>query len=376
VSGGVPPATAPVTGTLPPYVAWPGVLEKLDAILPGGVEKRPNIVNESGAKVVFTALFTGAVAGADRWIAPRHFIWMGPTMAASQSQADRNGWNANPARQPDRWYAENSRELRDTVITKGLIPVGAMMERPIPQTSNLPRYALAADFVALFDPAIPLGTPAFETAAAAWRARHLSKAALTRVAIVKATAQAGSSQVAVNFPGGGGTVLPAGPSPLIIKAVVEVFAPRFLGRPVVIWISDSKNKNHYEDKVVQNTLGLTINVAKTLPDLILVDMEPPGMEEGFIVLFVEAVATEGPIDEQRKAELTKIVTDAGYPAEQAAFLTAYLDKVGGPFRATAGKLAWGSFAWFASQPGQVIQLHAETTAEKLGLLLAHPKVEG
>lgn len=374
MSGTPPPAPAPHGYVLPPYVNWTEVLGKLDIILPGGTEKRPNIVNDPGARVVFVALFTGAVAGANRWIAPRHVIWMGPTLAASLNPANRDAWSATPTRQSDKWYQENSRELRDTVITKGLIPIGAMVDRGIPQSSNLPRYALAADFAALFDPALVLGSATFDAAAAGWRARHLSKTALTRIAIVKATAQAGSGQVAVNFPGGGGTVLPAGPSPLIIKAVVEVFAPGFLGKPVVIWISDSKNKNHYEDKVVQGTLGLTIDVAKTLPDLIIVDMEPPGMEDSFLVLFVEAVATEGPIDGQRREELTRIVTDAGYAAGQAAFLTAYLDKVGGPFRATGDKLAWGSFAWFASQPDQIVQFHTESTSDKLSRLLAPTKL--
>jgi hypothetical protein len=128
---------------------------------------------------------------------------------------------------------------RHTVITKGLLACGAMGERAgLPVTSSVPRYALMPDFAALFDPALT-GAP-FEAAAEAWRATHLTKVAIGRIALARKTMSAATAKVPINFPGGGGIVLPEGPSPAIIKAVVEEFGPRFLGDPQVLWISDSR----------------------------------------------------------------------------------------------------------------------------------------
>ncbi len=312
--------------------------------------------------------YTGAILGADRWIAPRHFIWMGDSQAADQQPAVRLAYCAKPSDRPDRWYKENSRELRDTVISKGLLLLGAMAERPgLPVTSSLPRYALTQDFAALFDPV--LDPSAFATAAETWRGKHLTGAALGRVKLVRRTASAASAKVAVNFPGGGGIVLPEGPSPAIIKAVVEEFGPRFLVDPRVLWISDSQRKKAYLDADLEEGLQIRIDVAKVLPDLIMVDLAPPG-RQGFLLVFVEAVASEGPVDEQRQADLVRILTSSpmGYTAQDAAFVTAYLDKTAETYRRTAHEIAWGSFAWFVSEPDSVLQLH-EATTKKLGELL-------
>ncbi|OYR18549.1 bsuBI/PstI restriction endonuclease family protein [Brucella grignonensis] len=35
-------------------------------------------------------------------------------------------------------------------------------------------------------------------------------------------------------------------------------------------------------------------------------------------------------------------------------MTAYLDRAGQPFRKTVSSLAWGSYAWFASEPDSLI----------------------
>ena len=42
-----------------------------------------------------------------------------------------------------------------------------------------------------------------------------------------------------------------------------------------------------------------------------------------LFLFVEVVATDGPIHEDRRAAPLKLITDAGFKSEQAAFLTAF-----------------------------------------------------
>src|SRR5690606_6077038 len=139
------------------------------------------------------------------------------------------------------WYADNTREpIRDETLRDGLVAIGAVTQREdLPTTSGLPRYALKADFVSLFDPA--LDGEALERAIGEFQQKHLSKGALARVTILRAGAAAGSAGVLVTFPSGETRSLAPGPSSFIAQAVIEVFAKRFLEQPAVLWLSESGN---------------------------------------------------------------------------------------------------------------------------------------
>ncbi len=145
-----------------------------------------------------------------------------------------------------------------------------------------------------------------------------------------------------------------GPSTEITKAVIEVFATRFLEKPAVLSLSESGNKVVKRDDALAASIGLKIESAKTLPDTILVDLGPDHPR----LVFVEVVATDGPINERRKQALQKMASDAGFPIEHLAFVTAYLDRGRGPFKKTVDTLAWGSYAWFVSEPDGLIELSA------------------
>ena len=68
--------------------------------------------------------------------------------------------------------------------------------------------------------------------------------------------------------------------------------------PTIRRLSESASKVQEQDVVIANALGLKINPAKELPDIILVDLGAPGSK--VLVVFVEVVATDGPINEKRK----------------------------------------------------------------------------
>jgi hypothetical protein len=75
-----------------------------------------------------------------------------------------------------------------------------------------------------------------------------------------------------------------------------------------------------------------------------------------LLIFVEMVASDGPINASRKEALLQITRSAGFGDENVAFLTAYMDRGRRAFRKTVGELAWNSFAWFASEPEHIIVL--------------------
>jgi hypothetical protein len=250
-----------------------------------------------------------------------------------------------------RWYADNTREpIRDETLREGLLVVGAVLERAdVPTTSGAPRYALKADLAALFDP----GLVAEDLLAAilAWQEKHLSRSARARVSLMRA-GTAGKDGVLVSFPNGDTRRLVPGPSSDISKAVVEVFAVKFLERPGVIWLSESGNKVAHPDLQLASVIGLDIEAQKNLPDLILVDLGP--VEP--LIVFVEVVATDGAITPRRQEALYAITDKGGFSRSQVAFVTAYADREAAGFKKTVTGLAWGTFAWFMSEPDNLVLL--------------------
>ena len=347
------------------------VRERLPVIFTEGTPERQYLVRDATARTVFTALYAGAVEGENRWIAPRHVVRMSDAQARRTADVERDAYYVAMNRPrapspPGRWYAENTREpLRDEVIRQGLVPANAMVERPgLATTSPRGRYALQRSFAALFAPS--LDADRFARAAEAWRTHNLSAAALARAALVRSSAGTASANTTVQCPAGPSIILPPGPSPAITKAVIEVFAPAFLADPRVAWVSDNANKRPFRNAPLEHALQISLDAADLLPDLVLVDLDPPGRPGKVLIVFVEVVALDGPMTAQRQAALLDLLASSPrrYDPGDAAFVTAYLDRNADPVRRTLPSLAWRSFAWFASEPDRLMQLHDGATASR------------
>lgn len=305
---------------------------------------------------MFAALYIGAIEGAGPHLAPAHVYRMtGSQAVASDDEARRLYADLVVRHRADqipgkRWYADNSREgVRDDTLRDALIPLGVVTQRTdLPTTSSKPRYALTAPFAALFDPA--LDGERLWAAIGRFQERHLNKAALARISIIRSGASGGGKRVLVAFPSGETRPMAAGPSSVISKAVIEVFAPTFLEDPAVLWLSESGNKVVLRDDELARKVGLNIQAATTLPDLILADLGG----DAALLVFVEVVATDGPVHERRRRDLLALTDAAGFDREHVAFVTAYQDRESAGFRKTVARLAWGSFAWFVSEPERLL----------------------
>lgn len=258
-----------MSAKLPPYAPREIVAERLPLIFPEGIENRAYCIRELAASAVFAAIYIGAVEGYAGVLGPVHVYRMTAEQAVAASDEQRNAYVAaiRAKRQIPgaRWYADNTREpIRDETLRDGLVAVGAVIRRAdMPTTSGAPRYILKADFAALFDPILSGASLAF--AIEAYQARHLSPAALAKVSIVLAGATASKSAVPVTFPNGQIRNLAPGPSSIITKATVEVFATAFLEDPAVLWLSESGNKVVVEELKLAAKLGLKIEPDKTCP---------------------------------------------------------------------------------------------------------------
>ena len=338
-----------------PLLTREEVHARLQAIFPDGAPNRAYLTRMLAASTVFVALYVDAIEGSDTHLGPKHVYRMTDEQAARIDDASRAAYAAGVLRtgshtEGRRWYQDNTREpIRDETLREGLVAIGAVTERTdLATTSSKPRYALKANFAALFDPA--LAGEALQARIAAWQAEALNKGALARLAIVRRGGGVSSDQVMVTFPNGETRRMKPGPSSEITKAVVEVFAPAFLTDPAVVFLSESGNKVVARDDELARSIGLAIQADKNLPDTILVDLGPVHP----LLVFVEVVATDGPISQRRKEALEELVAETGFPAEHVAIVTAYLDRSAGPFKKTVGSLAWGSYAWFAAEPARLV----------------------
>ncbi|EOT7966022.1 BsuBI/PstI family type II restriction endonuclease, partial [Shigella sonnei] len=80
----------------------------------------------------------------------------------------------------------------------------------------------------------------------------------------------------------------------------------------MLWLSESGNKVVAQDDVLAKALGLNIDASKALPDIILIDLGEDRTGSDMLVVFTEVVATDGPINRERKVTLTHLAIDAGF----------------------------------------------------------------
>ncbi len=345
--------------SLPPLLPIAEIQARLLKIFPAGLEMRGPLTREMAAKTIWVFLYGGMVEGEGRLLRPSHVYFYTADQAELTDHADRLAWVANSSRpgfrpEGERWYADTTREpIRDETIRLGLVDIGAVGRIPgVPTTSSKPIYFLKNDFAELFSPA--LTEERLNAAIAFWQKRHLSAAARARMKILAAGKVRREDEVAVRCPDGSVIKLAPGPSSLISKGVVETFSESFLGSAALLWMSESGAKVRYHDDMVAQSLGLNIDASKVLPDIILVNVGKSG--EDTALVFVEVVASDGPMTQARKEALLAYVRTAGFPEKQCYFGTAFEDRADGAFKKALPTLAWGSFVWFRSEPERLLWL--------------------
>lgn len=347
------------------------IKKRLPEIFPEGIEFRNYLVREIAAKTVFVMFYAGAVEDDGQWIRPSQVTDMTDSQAAKTDDNSRSAWvkmtlSASKKRPAKAWYAANTREpIRDETIRQGFAAIGAVVERrDLPTTSAKPKYALQKDFANLFSES--LSDAAFRKAVDVWKEKHLSKAALARILMIRQGATLSADPVVVNLPNRESKLLSPGESSVIAKGVVEEFAKRFLAKPALLWLSEPGNKVVYSDEARVKQLGIDIVPSKILPDILLIDVG--GKADEVLLVFVEVVATDGPISAGRRSTLLSVASAAGFNEGQIAFVSAFRDRSASAYKKVVSDLAWGTFAWFLSEPDQVLVLRENSSKKLLQLL--------
>ncbi len=156
------------------------------------------------------------------------------------------------------------------------------------------------------------------------------------------------ARVPVTLPNGKPVTLSAGRQNPLIKAVVEEFCPRFTPGAVIAHLADTGNKFPHLDQTYLAALGIQLNPATKMPDVVSHDTR-----HNWLIL-VDAVTSAGVVDNTRRMELKQL-----FKGSKAGliFVTAFETRQAmQPF---ASEISWESEVWIAEAPDHLIHFNGE-----------------
>ncbi len=142
--------------------------------------------------------------------------------------------------------------------------------------------------------------------------------------------------------------LSPGAHSLLMKEIVEEFAPRFAPGSHLVYAGDTGDKFGYFDEAYLAGLGVRVDSHGKMPDVVLHDVNRDWL------LLVESVTSHGPVDGKRHRELSVLFAHA---TPGLVYVTAF------PDRATMGRylpeIAWETEVWVADAPTHLIHFNGE-----------------
>ena len=133
---------------------------------------------------------------------------------------------------------------------------------------------------------------------------------------------------------------------MLIKAVIEQFAPRFAPGSVVVYAGDTGAKWGYFDKDLLRKFGVTVDSHGKMPDVVL------HFTERNWLLLVESVTSHGPVDGKRHGELSKLFSGS---TAGLVYVTAFPNRqIMGRY---LGEIAWETEVWVADAPSHLIHFN-------------------
>jgi hypothetical protein len=155
-------------------------------------------------------------------------------------------------------------------------------------------------------------------------------------------------RVPVTLPDGSEVALsPGGQNPLI-KAIIEHFCPAFAPGGSVIYIGDTENKFVHLEAESLKALGVTLDAAAKIPDVIVHHTAKNWL------LLIEAVTTAGPVDGKRCKELKELF---GGCKAGLVFVTAFQTRR--VMQSFLSQIAWESEVWVAEDPDHLIHFNGD-----------------
>jgi adenine-specific DNA-methyltransferase len=135
---------------------------------------------------------------------------------------------------------------------------------------------------------------------------------------------------------------------LLIRAIIEEFAPRFAPAAKAIYVGDTGEKWAYFDAEALRELGITIGEHGKMPDVAIYY----GAKNW--LLLIEAVTSHGPVDAKRRNELEQLFHDS---RAGLVFVTAFRNRK--DMTRYISEISWATEVWVAESPTHLIHFNGE-----------------
>ena len=161
--------------------------------------------------------------------------------------------------------------------------------------------------------------------------------------------QARSMQrIPVTLPDGRRFELTPGGQNVLVREIVEEFAPRFTPGGYVVYVGDAGRKHLVHDERYMKKLGVEIDPHGKMPDVVI-----HHVEHNWLVL-IEAVTSHGPVNVLRHNQLEDLFAGA---TAGLVFVTAFLHRAA--MRGYLPEIAWETEVWIADAPEHLIHFNGE-----------------
>lgn len=155
-------------------------------------------------------------------------------------------------------------------------------------------------------------------------------------------------KVPVTLPDGETLELTPGGQNVLVKEIIEQFAPRFTPGGYVVYVGDAGKKHLLYDVEYLKGIGVEIEPHGKMPDVVI-----HYVERNWLIL-VEAVTSHGPVNLLRHNQLKDLF--AGSTAG-LVFVTTFLDRAA--MREYLPEIAWETEVWVADATGHLIHFNGE-----------------
>lgn len=135
---------------------------------------------------------------------------------------------------------------------------------------------------------------------------------------------------------------------VLVKEIIDQFAPRFASPGQYIYVGDTDEKYAYFDKQTLADLGVELDAHGKMPDVIIHYTEKSWL------LLIEAVTSHGPINAKRRDELKKLF---GESSSGLVYVTTFLNRKA--MLKYLNDISWETEVWVADHPTHMIHFNGK-----------------